>query len=185
MIPPDHRIRQAFLHLEFSIKLFLYFEKGLVAQDEFDCDTTIQTREGEVRFGRGAFYTSRDLVLAAQNVYSSALGVCAIAMESALADFGSERNPADDSPKGQLRALVYQMRNAFAHDAMLPCWRVRGPHRRVLDLRAFGVPSLVDLEQLDGQALDLEQFGGMKGLERVRDAVLRWVRTGDPLAPEA
>jgi len=182
---PPYRVQQAFLQLEFSIKLFRYFEKGLVDKDAFDCVTDIPTTHGRVRLAADAFHTPVDLVLAAQNVYSSTLGVCAIAMDSALSDHSIDRNPSDRSPQGQLRTFVYQLRNAFAHDAMTPSWHVKGQHRQILDLRKFGLPALVDLRELDGQAVELDQFGGFPALEAVRDSVTRWVSTGSPLPPKA
>jgi hypothetical protein len=180
---PSDRVHQAFLHLQFSIKLLCYVEMGLVRKDEFDCATEIRTPEGLLRFEANAFNTYDDLILAAQNVYSSALGVCAIALESALKDFGVANDPNDSSPKGQLRTFVYQVRNAFAHDAMTPSWSAKGPYRRTYDLRTFGIAEPVNLEALDGQTLELDQFGGMRGFEGLRDAVLNWVTSGDKMLP--
>jgi hypothetical protein len=182
-LKPPYRVRQAFLHLEFSVKLFRYFEMGLVRRADFDRATEVSTAEGPVVFGAGTFNTDHDLVLAAQNSYSSALGVCAIALENALLDHGIRNDPSDDSPRGQLRSFVYQIRNAFAHDAMTPSWSAKGPYRRKYDLRPFGLPR-VDLNVLDGQALELEDFGGMPAFERLRDAVTRWVTAGEPLSPD-
>jgi len=180
MMKPKERIYQAFLHLQFAIKLFCFFENGHVQKEQFDCVTEIQTAGELLQYPQGAFHTDQDLILAAQNVYSTALGVCAIALESALQDYGVMNDPQDMSEKGALRSFVYQIRNAFAHDAMFPRWSVKGAYQRVFDLRRFGIPILIDLSQLDGESLELEQFGGMRGFETLRDAVLRWVLAGDP-----
>lgn len=142
--------------------------------------TEIRTPGGLLQYPQGAFHTDQDLILAAQNVYSTALGVCAIALESALQDYGIMNDPRDMSEKGALRSFIYQIRNAFAHDAMLPRWSVKGTYQRVFDLHRFGIPILVDLSHLDGKSLELEQFGGMRGFEALRDAVLRWISAGDP-----
>jgi len=119
---PPRRIEQAFLHLTFSIKLFEYFRKNLVPKDAFDCVIVIPTPHGAHRIEADVFHTPHDLVLAAENSYSTALGVCAIAMEAALADAEIANSAHDMSERGQLRSFVYQIRNAFAHDSMLPTW---------------------------------------------------------------
>ena len=36
---PSDRIHQAFLHLQFSIKLFRYFERSFVRKDEFEAQS--------------------------------------------------------------------------------------------------------------------------------------------------
>jgi hypothetical protein len=182
MKPPD-RIHQAFLYLQFTVKLFRYFEMGMVRKEVFDCAIEIPMPGEPLRLEANTYHTYNDLVLAAQNVYSSALGVCAIALESALNDFGVANNPLDASPSGQLRSFVYQVRNAFAHDAMTPSWSAKGPYGRTYDLRTCGIAEPVNLQALNGQALELEQFGGMRGFEALRDAVLRLVTSGDGTLP--
>jgi hypothetical protein len=182
---PSDRISQAFLHLHFCVKLVCYFELGFVRKSDFDKATKISTARGLLRFEANAFDTEDDLVLAAQNVYSSALGVCAIALESALQDGGIPNDPTDVSASGQLRSFVYQVRNAFAHDAMTPCWSAKGQYLRTYDLRPFGITEPMDLRVLDGQRLELEQFGGMPGFEALRNAVLALVTSADPVTPDS
>jgi hypothetical protein len=170
---PELRISQAFLQLRFAIKLVRYFEYGFVKKEVFDCEHAIPTRGGLLQLESQEFFTNDDLVMAAGNVYSTTLGVCAIALESALADSGLRNDPSDLSPEGQLRSLVYQIRNAFAHDAMTPRWSARGAYAREYDLRSFGIPDPINLAMLNGQFLELEQFGGIHGFEAIRDAVLQ------------
>ena len=178
---PDERIKQAFLHLEFAVKVMRYFESGRVRKADFDIETPIVTPVGRTSLSANSFHTDRDLILGGQNVYSTTLGVCAIALESALIDHGVKNDPALNSPEGTLRSFIYQLRNAFAHDAMQPKWSAKGPYARTYDLTPVRVPVTIDLGALNGQPLDLAQFGYFQGLLAVRDAVTRWVTAGSPL----
>ena len=164
------------------MKLFPYFEKGCVRKESFDCEILID--EGRLRLEAGIFHSYDDLVLAAQNVYSSTLGVCAIALESALTECGLANNSSDTTAHGQLRSFIYQVRNAFAHDLMTPVWSAKGLYARTYDLRPFGIPEPVDLEALNGQGLELHQFGGVRGFEALRDAVLELVASGATRTPD-
>ena len=176
---PSDRIHQAFLQLRFAIKLCRHFELGLVPKEVFDCEIEVPLNGGSLRLEAGTFDTYDDLVLAAQNVYSYTLGVCAIALESALLERQFANNPSDLSSQGQLRSFVYQVRNAFAHDAMTPSWSAKGQYARTYDLRTFGIAEPIDLAGLNGQPLELEQFGGMLGFEALRDGVLKLVASSE------
>jgi len=176
MVEPEWRIQQAFLQLEFAIKTMLYFERGDIDQAAFDSSAIIRLPEGDLRYPDSSFNTYKDLILAAQNLYSTVLGFSAISLEAALVDAGIRNDPADTSPRGDLRTLIYQIRCAFAHDMMYPKWRVDGRYRRQLNANLNGSPFLVDLSALDGQPFELEHVGGMLGYLAVKKEVLEWIR---------
>lgn len=96
---PPYRIEQAFLHLAFSVKLFEHFRRGRVSKDAFDCAIDIPTPQGSFHLPAGLFHTNNDLVLAAENTYSAAVGVCAIAMETALVAAAIPNTATDMSAK--------------------------------------------------------------------------------------
>ena len=175
MLEPKERIRFAFLQLEFSIKLFCHFERGEVDKDSFDRQTTIRLPGGDLSFPHSAFHTYRDLVLASQNVYSTTLGLSAVALDTALSDGGIRNDPTDLSERGQLRSFIYMVRCAFAHDLMHPKWEARGQYARTYQLN-LGAHSLsVDMAALNGRPLELEDFGGMLSYLAMKDAVLAWL----------
>jgi hypothetical protein len=175
MISPARRIHQAFLQLEFAIKVMRHFELGHVDKALLDRDTVIRLPEGELRYPESSFNTDRDLVLAAQNLYSSVLGLSAISLEAALSDAGIRNNPADTSPRGDLRTLVYQIRCTFAHDMMYPRWQVADRYLRELRFIVGGSKRTVDLRRLNGQLFELESVGGMLVYLEIKKELLRWL----------
>src|SRR5437764_1435906 len=81
---PIDRINQAFLALEFAVKVMNYVGLGKINKDELDCTTLIQLKGGTLRFDKSAFNSYDDLIHASENLYSQALAASAIAMEAAL-----------------------------------------------------------------------------------------------------
>lgn len=63
-------------------------------------------------------------------------------------------------------ALVYQVRNAFAHDIAEPVWEIRRNHHR----RQYAVAGVTaDLRQLDGSPFDFAAVGGAQAMLRLAD----------------
>ena len=173
---PEQKLKQAFLQLEFSIKLFRYFERHEINKESFDCHTKIILPDGEWSFPKSSFNTYDDLILASQNVYSSSLGLSAIALDTVCSEAGIANNPDDLSSKGQLRSFVYMLRCAFAHDLMLPKWEARGKYARVYELELNGDKKYIDVISLNGQGLELEDFGGFLAYLAVKEEVLSWLK---------
>jgi hypothetical protein len=139
---PKKRIEWAFLQLEFSIKLFQYFERKEINQESFDRGILVDSPEGSLLISQSSFNTYEDLILSSQNVYSTSLGLSAIALETACNDAGIRNNPLDQTPKGELRSFIYMLRCAFAHDLMWPRWEARGDYARVFNLSLGSSPIL-------------------------------------------
>ncbi len=168
---PIERIDQAFLQLEFAIKLMNYVELGRLNKDEFDRDTLIELERKNIRFGDNTFHTYDELKNAAINNYLITLGMSAIALETSLQDAGINNNYADFSSKGQLRALVYMIRCAFAHDMMTPCWKVDHCYQRIIELH-LGVGKIsIDLRELNGMAFEDRHIGGIETYYEIKNAV--------------
>jgi hypothetical protein len=172
---PKQRIDQAFLQLEFSVKLLVYCELGYLTKDRFDTEVAILLKEKNLIFSASSFHTTGDLVLAAQNNYAITFGFCAVALETALTDAGISNAPTDRSIKGQLRSLVYQIRNAFAHDLMTPVWRAKPAYRQTYTIRSRGTEHAVDLMALDGKPFDVEDLGGIHAFYAMKEQVCGWL----------
>lgn len=172
---PTERTKQAFLQLEFAIKLMSYVELNKVDKATFDTDTVVLLSRDSLSFSESSFNSYDDLILAAQNNYQIALGFSAITLESALQDAGLHNNPSDVSPRGQLRTLVYMIRNAFAHDMMIPRWDVKPKYQRVLNVTLASHTVCVDLRVLNGKPFDDGDIGGIGTYYEIRDAVLNLV----------
>jgi hypothetical protein len=99
------------------------------------------------------------------NTVHSAAGMLAIVVDTALDEhFGAKPNPIV-TEVDQLRALMYMLRCAFAHNPFHPKWEIRGRYQRV-----YGVPGAsvtTDVTHLHGQDLVPNQFGGWEGFVRL------------------
>ena len=111
-----------------SINLFVFacfledaVKQGLITSTSFQ--EQIRIDEG----GRGldfkATFSADQLNTHTRNMILMTLGTTAIAMNKALeVVYGKEFDPADTSPAGSARVLIYQIRCAFAHDPLIPIW---------------------------------------------------------------
>ena len=73
-------------------------------------------------------------------------------------------NPIDTELE-QWIALVYQVRNAFAHDIAEPRWEINPRYARPYEVGAVKA----DLSNLNGQHFDYYQLGGPEALFFLRD----------------
>lgn len=168
---PIERIDQAFLQLEFAIKLMNYVELGRLNKDEFDLYTLIKLERKNIRFGDNTFHTYKELKNAAINNYLITLGMSVITLETSLQDAGIYNDLYDFSSKGQLRALVYMIRCAFAHDMMTPCWKVDSRYQRIIELNLGGGKISIDLCKLNGMAFEDSHIGGIETYYEIKNAV--------------
>lgn len=173
---PVERIDQAFLQLEFAIKLMNYIELKKLNKNEFDTNTIILLDGEALRFNHNSFNSYEDIILAAQNNYVNSLGLSAIALEKSLQDAGIRNDPKDMSNEGQLRKLVYMIRCAFAHDMMTPHWDIKRKNTIMLEVNTGKRKISVDLNQLDGKPFDDKNIGGMGSYYEIKDAVKELIR---------
>jgi hypothetical protein len=69
-----------------------------------------------------AVFGTDQLKAHAHNMTRMSLGTTAIATNKAIEAVFGELNPADTSPDGSARVILYQIRCAFAHDPLNPVW---------------------------------------------------------------
>src|SRR5438093_2323867 len=67
-------------------------------------------------------FVAREIAVHARNNVLMALGSTAIATDKAMDAALGGKNPDDTSSLGSARAIVYQIRCAFAHDPLNPVW---------------------------------------------------------------
>jgi hypothetical protein len=90
-------------------------------------------------------------------------------------DRGDSRLISDLRGVEALRALLYMIRNAFAHDPFNPRWEVRSANRRgTVYIEELGLH--IDLAKLNGEFLDPAVWGGMTGLLDILRVAERVVR---------
>lgn len=166
-------IEQAFLQLSFAIKLMTHIELGKIDKGDFDCAVQINLAKRNHSFPANTFKTSDDIILAAQNNYVITLGgFTALVLDRVLADAGLVSDLPRESPHRDLRALVYMMRCAFAHDMMHPVWHARGPaFARELKIDLPSGPLTVDVAALNDQHFHDAHIGGIETYFEIRTAI--------------
>jgi hypothetical protein len=112
----------AFGHLGFAIKLMQAAEDGLISLDTVDRPLTVVDGESILVLPDRVLATQDDLVLAFQNQVGIAYGAAAIVLNRCREEAGVTLPNSIQDERDQWIALVYQIRNAFAHDIAEPKW---------------------------------------------------------------
>ncbi len=149
----------AFANVEFAWKLLAYGEAGEIDLDKLDIDIVFQDDNGRPFFVPPAriFSDPHDLVHALHNNLTIAFGAAAITLHRSIEEAG-HRVPKGEfaSEEEQCIALVYQVRNAFAHDIAEPRWEMRNQVFR----REYNIAGKTfDFRELNGHVFRYEDFG--------------------------
>ena len=172
---PSETIEQAFLQLAFAVKLVTYAELGKFSRPEFDTDVLIKLERRNLPLRGGTFHSDDDIVLAAQNNFVLTLGFTVIVLDRALSEAGYASNLDGASPNRDLRALIYMVRCAFAHDMMNPRWEARGPFARELHVTLPSGVLLIDARALNEQPFDISHVGGYEGYWEIKEEIARMI----------
>lgn len=155
----------AFAQLELAIKLMHAAEQGRVKREEIDLPLTIAEGNSVLVLADHTLHTDADFINAMQNNVSVAFGAAAITLNRCREEVRlSLPNPIDTELE-QWIALVYQIRNAFAHDIAEPKWEIKPRYARTYEIGAVKA----DLSNLNGQHFDYYQLGGPEALFFLRD----------------
>lgn len=148
----------AFANVEFAWKLLAYGEAGGIDLEKLDIDIVFQDDDGRPFFIPPAriFSDANDLLLALHNNLTIAFGAAAITLNRSLEEAGHRVPRAEfGTEEEQCIALIYQVRNAFAHDISEPRWEMRNP----AFVREYAVEGKTfDLRELNGQPFRYEDF---------------------------
>src|SRR4051812_12475382 len=116
-------IETAFGQLAFAIKLMQAAEDGLLYLDSIDRPLTIAEGPSVLVLPDRVLASTDDLILACQNNVTIAYGAAAITLNRCREEASVPLPDPIVSEADQWVALVYQIRNAFAHDIAEPRWR--------------------------------------------------------------
>lgn len=119
----------AFEQLGFAIKLMTAAERGLVRVEEIDTPTVIQEGRSVLVLPDRILNSQDDLILACQNNVTITFGAAAITLNRCREEAGIQLPDPIATEEEEWVALVYQIRNAFAHDIAEPRWNI-GPCQR-------------------------------------------------------
>jgi hypothetical protein len=164
-IPAQKPLKVALQIFLFAHYIHILVEKGLISRDQLPSKFSIKAGTGQIFVDFGLNQQATKTV--ARNMVIACLGMCVNIFDGALEEtfqpsikkFSTKDNSVDDLTAA--RAIINQMRNAFAHRPERPTWRVKNPNF----LRAFQVKQInltVDLQELNGQLIKPGQVGGYK-----------------------
>jgi hypothetical protein len=170
----------AFAQLAFAAKLYDLAEREKLNIAELDQPLTFEDGRSVWVLPDQIFHSYGDLRLACANQLSVAFGAAAITLnrcreEYEHANWKSLRATNGDAPISEeehFAELVYQIRNAFAHDISEPRWEIRGVARRrayLVDRVGDTARIVVDLTDLHGHAFEYAHIGGIDTLHRLRE----------------
>ncbi len=167
----------AFRQLEFTIKLLSFCELGNIKPSDFDTDHIVLLGNERLNFPRGKFNDLESIEKAAGTSVLIAFSATALVLDEAFQAAGMKPNLDVVGNDGQLRALIYMVRCAYAHGIGTPRWEVREKYRRTLSVYLGSTTISIDLRTLHGQDFVIDQLGGYANWYRIRDAALGLLTT--------
>lgn len=154
-------IDTAFGQLGFAIKLMQAAEDGVLDLEAIDKPLTLAQGPSILVLPNRVVADKNELIIACQNLVGITYGAAAITLNRCREEANVSLPDPISSEVDQWVALVYQIRNAFAHDIAEPKWRID----KVRYKREYSAgPVKADLRQLDGLDFDYAQVGGPEGL---------------------
>ncbi len=157
-------IDTAFQQLSFAIKLMQAAEDGVLDVETIDTPLTIHEGTSVLVLPDRVLATQNDLILACQNNLTIAVGAAAITLNRCREEASVVLPNPIVNELDQWVALVYQIRNAFAHDIAAPKWQINDRYRR--EYAVAGVR--VDLRRMNEQRFDYPDLGGLESLFRLK-----------------
>jgi len=154
----------AFGQLAFAWKLLNYGLDGRIDVNALDAEVTFQD-EGMLFVVPPALNSQGDLIIALENNVTIAFGAAAITLSKAREENDIALPDPIEDERDQCISLIYQIRNAFAHDIAEPRWKIRNRYKREYNFAGLQV----DLRELDGTYFDYSQIGGPNGIFCIKD----------------
>ena len=168
-------INQAFLYLEFTIKLLTYIKRRTIDKDEFDANIVVPGEKKDIPFNANAFNTYDDLILGAENCVLIAVGFTSIVLDTSLQSFGKKPDPNNRSSEGMLRNLIYMIRCAYAHDMMYPKWKVNDSYAQPLEIQLQSDILRLDLSKNHNKLFDIKDIGGYENYFEIKDLICKMI----------
>jgi len=153
-------IDTAFTHLSFAIKLMQAAEDGVVDLESIDRPLTIKEGASLLILPDRVLNNPDELINACQNFVTITYGAAAITLNRCREEASVLLADPITSECDQWVALVYQVRNAFAHDIAEPRWQVKPRYRRTYSIGHV----TADLRKLDGVVFEYAHIGGVNAL---------------------
>ncbi len=161
-------LETAFQQLEFAWKLYNYALEGRINVDELDKPITFQSEDQSSIFvlQNQLFHSPDDLILAVENNLTIAFGAAAITLNRTREEMGIPLPNPITNEKDQCVSLIYQIRNAFAHDISEPKWNITDPrYARVYQFENISI----DLSDVGNKNFEYSDIGGPEFLHIIKN----------------
>jgi hypothetical protein len=158
---PKTKLRTAQANLTLAIRLNGEVMAGRIRYTLYQREMAVITGGTGLRLPAHPEGSKQDLIIGMNNLVLMAIGASALTADEVLEQvFGKQEKEV--GRKG-LRAVVHQVRNAFAHSPWRPRWKIfeNRRHKYEVHLGAFG-QFVFDATTLDSQQLKPEDFGGLE-----------------------
>jgi hypothetical protein len=155
----------AFAQLGFAIKLMQAAEDGALKVEEIDRPLTVADGESILVLPDRVLTSQDELINVCQNNVGISFGAAAITLNRCREEARISIPDPINTEADQWVALVYQIRNAFAHDISEPKWGFQPKYAR--EYAVAGIRA--DLRQLNGVPFEHDHIGGSEGLFRLKD----------------
>ena len=150
-------IDTAFKQLSFAWKLYNYALDGKINVEELDQPLTFQEGHMVLVLPDKIFESPNELFIALENNLTVALGAAAITLNRCREEAGLRLANPIVSDLDQFASVVYQLRNAFAHDIAEPRWNITNP----MYARAYEFGGIrIDLSGVGTKGFEYSDIGG-------------------------
>jgi hypothetical protein len=153
-------IQQCMNQVAFAFKLKRAIENDFVLKDQIDIE--VEVDGSSVCWPKNAFRRKDDLLALAGNTVNMSLASLAIAADEELDMHLGRKFPEKAEYPHNIRAIIFQIRNAHAHNPLAPTWRVTDQRykQKPYSYKSGEDQISVDFERLNGQRIDYAQFNG-------------------------
>ena len=117
-------------------------------------------------------FTDEHLRADGRNLVLMAIASTALATDNAMDIVCGDKNPDDTTDLGSARAILYQIRCAFAHDLLVPIWKPKSKYMHTYRVTVnvaresdTTTPRTIELDMsfLGGKHLSIADFGNFGG----------------------
>ena len=150
-------IDTAFTQLAFAWKLYHYALEGKINLTELDCPITFQDAGMVLVLPDRIFDSHDELLVALENNLVITFGAAAIALNRCREEAHIKLADPIQTEIDQFAGVVYQIRNAFAHNIAEPRWNITNP--RFARVYQFGGIK-IDLSGVGTKRFEYKDIGG-------------------------
>ena len=160
---PANKIATAQATLGLACRLYGAVEEGRITTEIFERGVTVYTNGPGLRLPPFPEGTDQNLKDGIFNIVLNALSASALTIDETLEEVFGKTAPNTDPTRIGIRVMVNQLRNAFAHTAWRPKWRIYPPYRKSYPIELDdGSKFTFDATSLNGDGVKPEHVGGLE-----------------------